>query len=81
MLPLPRQAFELPTTRFHTVKRPSRHWHRALAAVNDLLRISYGFRITRVAAVPVPFPCHSANSNALLISASGKLCEITFDSG
>ena len=44
-------------------------------------RPPYGFRITRVAAVPVPLPCHSANSNALLTSASGKLCETTFDSG
>src|SRR6266536_2264721 len=42
---------------------------------------SYGLRITRVAAVPLPLPCHSANSKALLTSASGKLCETTFDKG
>ena len=41
----------------------------------------YGFRITRVAAVPVFLPCHSANSNALLISARGKLCETTRERG
>lgn len=42
---------------------------------------SYGLRITRVAGVPVFLPCHSAISNALLISASGKLWETTFESG
>src|SRR5439155_2638474 len=41
----------------------------------------YGLRITRVAAVPRPLPCHSANSKALLTSASGKLWETTLDSG
>src|SRR4029077_9091916 len=41
----------------------------------------YGLRMTRVAAVPLPLPCHSANSKALLTSESGKLCETTFDSG
>ena len=44
-------------------------------------RRRYGLRITRVAAVPAFLPCHSANANALLTSASGKLCETTFESG
>jgi hypothetical protein len=44
-------------------------------------RVAYGLRMTRVAAVPVFLPCHSAISNALLTSDSGKLCETTFESG
>src|SRR6266850_6109010 len=47
----------------------------------DRRRRRYGLRITRVAAVPAFLPCHSANANALLTSASGKLCETTFESG
>src|SRR5437868_10855274 len=41
----------------------------------------YGLRMTRVAALPVFLPCHSANANALLTSESGKLCETTLESG
>lgn len=41
----------------------------------------HGFKITRVAAVPAFFPCHSAASNALLMSLSGKLWETSEDSG
>src|SRR5207249_2296064 len=44
-------------------------------------RRPYGLRITRVAAVPPFLPCHSAKANALLTSASGKLCETTLESG
>src|SRR5262249_35785474 len=47
----------------------------------DERRRAYGLRITRVPAVPAVLPCHSANANALLTSASGKLCETTFESG
>ncbi len=42
---------------------------------------AYGLRITRVEAVPPPLPCHSANSNALFTSDSGKLWETTLESG
>ena len=41
----------------------------------------HGLRMTRVAAVPVFLPCHSAKVKALLTSSSGKLWETTFDSG
>ena len=43
--------------------------------------VIYGLRITRVAAEPVFFPCHSANAKAWLTSDSGKLCETSFESG
>src|SRR2546426_8287064 len=57
---------------------PGRKTHKPpLAACRE----RYGLRITRVAAVPVFLPCHSANAKALLTSASGKLCETTFESG
>ena len=42
---------------------------------------AYGLRITRVAAVPVFLPCHSANRNAAFTSESGKLWETTLESG
>ena len=41
----------------------------------------HGLRITRVAALPALLPCHSAASKARLISASGKACETSLDSG
>src|SRR5713226_2329420 len=58
--------------------RQRSHW---LELVDRSDAIGYGLRITRVAAVPAPLPCHSAKAKALLTSASGKLCETIFESG
>jgi dienelactone hydrolase len=41
----------------------------------------YGLRITRVAAVPAFFPCHSAIAKAAFTSLSAKLWETSVESG